>query len=71
MLLNGPPETSRWQPGKLYIEERELKLPYPLTTGTYDIRLAVYQWWDSVRIAAPGTDENTMLRLGSVWVKAW
>jgi hypothetical protein len=71
MLLNGPPETSRWQPGALYIEERELKLPYPLATGTYDIRLAVYQWWDGVRIAAPGTDGNTMIRLDSVWVKAW
>ncbi|MCC7207008.1 MAG: glycosyltransferase family 39 protein [Anaerolineae bacterium] len=71
MLLNGPPETSRWQPGQMYIEERELELPYPLATGAYGIRLAVYQWWDGVRIPAPGTDENTMLRLGNVWVKAW
>lgn len=71
LILNGPHETSKWQVGKLYIEERTLKLPYPLTTGDYDIMLSVYQWWDNTRISAPGVTSDTLLKLGSIYVKAW
>jgi hypothetical protein len=71
LILNGPQETSKWQVGKVYIEERTLKLPYPLTTGDYDIMLSVYQWWDNVRINAPGVTSDTLLKLGSIYVKAW
>jgi hypothetical protein len=70
-LLNGPPETSRWLPGRVYLEERTLTLPYPLTTGEYDIMLSIYQWWDQARIAAPGVTRDTLLRLGTIYVKAW
>lgn len=71
LILNGPQETSKWEVGKVYIEERTLKLPYPLATGDYDIMLSVYQWWDNTRIAAPGVTSDTLLKLGNIYVKAW
>jgi hypothetical protein len=70
-LLNGLKETSRWVVGALYLEERTLKLPYPLKTGEYDIMLSVYQWWDAKRIAAPGVTQDTLLPIGTIYVKAW
>lgn len=66
-----PPETSRWQPGRYYVEERTIQLPYPLTTRTYRLALTVYQWWDNVRIAAPGTNADRLLPLLDVNVKSW
>jgi hypothetical protein len=71
LVLNGPTATSQWLPGQLYIEERTLKLAYPLTTGDYDIMLSLYQWWDGVRIPAPGVTADTLLKLGAIYVKAW
>jgi hypothetical protein len=71
LIVNGPRETSRWQPGMVYLEERTLTLPYPLTTGDYDVMLSVYQWWDSTRIAAPGVTADTLLKLSTIYVKAW
>ncbi len=73
---DGPPETSRWQPGRYYVEERELILPYPtrvnhLGIGSYTMYLLVYQWWDNVRIEAPGVDEHNRLWLLPIAVKGW
>jgi hypothetical protein len=70
-VTDGPQETSQWRTGRYYVEERELTLPYPLSNRTHTIYLAVYQWWDSVRIAAPGVDDNTLLPLRSVHVTTW
>lgn len=70
-VLDGPPETSRWEPGRYYVEERAITLPNPLPTGDYTIMLSVYQWWDSVRIGAPGADANNLLPIRSIYVKSW
>jgi hypothetical protein len=66
-----PPETSRWQPGRYYIETRELILPYPLVTDEYQLRLAVYQWWDGVRLTSPGADADALTDLFTIHVKSW
>ncbi len=68
---DAPRETSRWTPGRYYIEERELVLPFPAANWTFDIALAVYQWWDNVRIDAPGVGEDGLLWLARVPITAW
>ncbi|MFN8421059.1 MAG: glycosyltransferase family 39 protein [Anaerolineae bacterium] len=71
LVLNGPTATSQWIPGQIYIEERTLKLAYPLTTGDYDIMLSLYHFSDGVRISAPGVTQDNLLPLGTIYVKAW
>ncbi|MDX2140261.1 MAG: hypothetical protein SF123_19400 [Chloroflexota bacterium] len=66
-----PAETSRWQPQTLYIEERTLTIPYPAARGTYRLALAVYGWWDNVRLPAPGVGVDGTLTLLPVEVAAW
>lgn len=66
-----PQETSRWQPGRFYVEERTVQLPYGLKTGTYGLYLTVYQWWDNTRLRAEDTDDEGLLLLDRVYVKAW
>ncbi len=66
-----PKATSQWQPGQFYIEERELHIPRQFTTGAYSIYLTVYQWWDQTRIGAPGGNQDKLLPIGTLYVKAW
>ncbi|MBN1285785.1 MAG: hypothetical protein JXB47_10335 [Anaerolineae bacterium] len=66
-----PKETSRWEPGRFYIEERTLAVPYPTFEATFALYMAVYRWWDGVRIAAPGVDADIKLKLFDIPVKAW
>ena len=68
---DNPKETSRWQPGQYYIEERTVRLPTGLVTGTYRLALTVYTWWDQARVPGEGTDEEGLLSLDKVYVKAW
>jgi len=70
-ITDGPEATSQWATGRYYIEERELRLPYPAANWTFNVKLAVYQWWDNIRIAAPGVDDSTLLVLQSVPITAW
>lgn len=70
-LLNGPPETSRWQPGQLYFEERTLQLDYPITPGRLGLLLGVYWYGDGERIKAPGVNDNGQLFLKQFAVIAW
>lgn len=67
---DAPPETSRWLPGQLYVEERALNLPFP-AYGNYTLNLVVYFWADGVPVAAPGVNENGHLLLGRVAVKGY
>jgi hypothetical protein len=67
-----PPETSQWQPGQFYIEERQITLPYPLVSGRYPIVLALYDWQTpDERIRAPGVDESGLLPLKVLTIVAW
>jgi hypothetical protein len=70
-VTDGPQATSQWTTGRYYIEERELHVPYPTGNRTFNIYLAVYQWWDNVRIIAPGLDDERLLFLRSVPITAW
>ena len=65
-----PQETSRWQPGRYYIEERDLPLPLP-AAGSYAANLVVYFWADPVPIPAPGVDERGHLPLLRVTVQSY
>ena len=66
-----PQETSGWQAGRLYIEERTLALPNPLPQGDYTLALIVYQWWDGQRIASDATTANDTLPLATVHIMSW
>ncbi len=68
--LDASNATSHWQPGQYYLEERELKLPYP-ANGNYIIKMAVYFWEDPIPIPAPGVDDNGQLILNRVTVKSY
>lgn len=68
-----PQETSQWQPGQFYVEERELTLPTDLGARDYrfELALAVYQWWDNTRFSAPGADADRLLKLAMISVPSW
>ena len=67
---DAPTATSQWQPGQLYVEERELTLPYP-ASGNYALQMVVYFWEDPVPIAALGVNDGGQLMLGRVRVKSY
>ncbi len=50
-------QTSRMEPGRLYMDVRQLTLPADLPPGDYHLAVAVYQSWDDVRLLLPdGSD---------------
>lgn len=78
---NGPPqvvyparaplETSRWQPDRYYIEERDLILPAPVGKSSVGIYLVIYFWQDGRRVPAPGTNQDTALFLQPLKIMAY
>lgn len=70
-VADAPAETSRWQPGRHYIDERELVLPSQVVTQVFSLYLSVYQWWDGQRMTADGMTEARLLPLANVQVKTW
>lgn len=71
---DAPTETSHWQVGEYYVDERELVMKFPSRDGDYGIALVVYQWWDGMRIDAPGAlnlSEDKVLPLHPLTVQAW
>lgn len=55
--VDGPPRTqgtpeqlSAWQPEMLYLDQRRIEVPYRIPYGSYTLAVAVYQWWDGVRL---------------------
>lgn len=67
---NGPAQTSAWEPGALYVEERTLNLPDSLWMGAYDLALTVYDWQDPAPIPAEGYPDG-LVPVGSFRVMAW
>jgi hypothetical protein len=41
-----PEQTSGWEPGQVYRDDRSIKIPYCLPPGDYQIWLVVYYWED-------------------------
>ncbi len=70
-VTDDPRETSRWEQGRYYSEERDLVAPTPFISGGYTVYLVVYQSWDNKRIAAPGQDQNLMLPMQRIYAKSW
>ena len=75
--VNSPPNADMmtWLPGQLYVEERTIDIP-PLarsSSGLHDLSLMllVYQWWDGVRLGAPGVDGEMRLPLMTVAVRSF
>lgn len=66
-----PTGTSQWEPGHYYIEERSIRVPDLRRTSAAAIMLTVYQWWDGVRIQAPGVDDDGLLPLTDAMIWAW
>ncbi|MBX3066978.1 MAG: glycosyltransferase family 39 protein [Anaerolineae bacterium] len=71
-----PKETSQWQPDKLYVEEMTLPIPLKTWNGNpatveYQVVLTVYQWWDGVRLSAPGVTAAKVLPLAPLHMTAW
>jgi hypothetical protein len=69
-------ETTRWQTDTLYVEERTLVLPdalpySPEGTHHYRLSLVVYQFWDNVRINAPGLAADQSRFLQPLMVRSW
>lgn len=66
-----PSETSQWEIGRYYVDERLIEFP-DLTLEAYtDLVLTVYQWWDGVRLSAPGVNTDTQLPLTSAVIWGW
>jgi hypothetical protein len=45
-----PTQTSAWTVGTYYEDRRILQLPPDIADGEYTLVVAVYQWWDGVRL---------------------
>lgn len=71
--LDGAPNVgvppSQWQPGEYYLDERTF-ITATRSPSSYGIYLTVYDWRDGTRIAAPGVDENRLLPLRNLYIKA-
>jgi len=63
-LYYGEIQTSRMESKRIYLDERLLNLPPDVQAGTYQLYLAVYQWWDGTRLLLE--DGSDSLYLGDV-----
>lgn len=66
-----PNETSQWQPGRYYVEERTLTVPTNMTFETLTAALAVYDWGSGERVNAPGMRDDLLLELFPISVESW
>ncbi len=69
-----PGSTSQWQPGEVYRDDRQVRIPWCLPKGRYEVRLVVYTWWDGARLAPEegawrGPEDS--IQLGSVVVGSY
>ena len=66
-----PHETSRWQTGQIYLEERDLQIPYPYGRSGIALNLVLYWFGDNQRLIAPGVARDGTRYLGRIEVVAW
>ena len=66
-----PSQTSQWQPGQYYIDDRVLTMPYPATRLDLMLYLGVYYWEDGVRLQAEGVNPDGLLPLLPIALMAW
>lgn len=53
-------QTSHLEPGRIYIDHRAIDVR-SVPPGHYTLSLAVYQWWDGVRLITPNGADQIML----------
>ncbi|MFC1960593.1 glycosyltransferase family 39 protein [Chloroflexota bacterium] len=70
-LIDAPGETSTWTTDRIYVEERELAIPFPFPDSKLALQLMVYQWQDNTAIPASDTAEDNTLYLQDIYVHAW
>ena len=67
-----PWETSRWQEGQIYYEDREMAVPYPMERQQLAMRMALYHWEEpGLRFTAEGTDALGMLPVMQITIDSW
>lgn len=69
--VGAPVETSRWETGQIYVEERELQMPYPYTRGGLALSMILYWFGDNQRLIAPGMSADGALFLKRIEMVAW
>lgn len=69
---NPPDETSQWQVGDYYVEERTLIMPDWVSSDFVHVPLTLYvtlyQWWDGQPVLADETADNGRLALRELFV---
>ena len=68
---DAPGETSRWQTGKLYVETRELTLPWPSHSNHFDVYMKLYHWETLEPVAAQGLGPHGERRVLAVRVRSY
>ncbi len=64
-----PDGIAQWEPGSVYRDDRTLRLPACLATGTYQLRTAIYGWQDGVRLLPEeGDSRDGLLQLSAVTI---
>jgi hypothetical protein len=67
-----PQETSRWQVGRFYVEDRQITLPDSIPTGAYPVYIAMYHFSDpSARLTTDGVNADGLLPITTIKIKAW
>lgn len=68
---DAPAQTSRWQPGQLYVETRELTLPWPSHSDHFDVYMKLYYWETLEPAAAPGLGAHGEREILGVRVRSY
>jgi hypothetical protein len=66
-----PPRTSRWEPGRLYVDQRSVVLPLRLRAGVYPVRLVTLRGEGRTVVPpeeTPGSPPREAIALGEVEV---
>jgi hypothetical protein len=57
-----PLNTSQFEPGRIYVEQREIPLPSGLAPGQYQVALVVYDWQTGERLRLPDGSDHLVLK---------
>ncbi|GAB5493347.1 MAG: hypothetical protein Phog2KO_35620 [Phototrophicaceae bacterium] len=57
-------ETSQMEANRIYVDQRLITVPEDLPSGDYSLYLAVYQWWDGVKLELENGED--LLLIGDI-----
>ncbi|MBN1287661.1 MAG: glycosyltransferase family 39 protein [Anaerolineae bacterium] len=66
-------QTAFWEPGALYRDEREIRIPWGIDGGYYGLWFAVYRWQDGTRLppAPEAPQQASCLALDGFEIVSW